>query len=384
MAEEINISTPENGDGAQPDTTAPKKEKRATASRSTSTRSRRTKKDTTDEATAVAVSEDQVTRNADYDRNAFMEEARANTMRRAEYNQQKEQYFAKLTRLRDLKKSRQIVSGRVIGVTPPDKGVCAIVLFEGMQVLIPYRDMFIDYQLEAAPDESAQKIARRQEQLLRKTVSADIDFVISDYFENPNDQTDMSVLGNRREALLRLQKRNYEPQGDKPAVVQEGGIYPGTIIGVGIWGVRICVLGVDTQIWAADMSYRPIENLSALYSNGQVVDVCVREISRNEAGMLTIKGNCKTPELEQYRKNINAVSVGSIMLARISRVDVSRKTGIPRATLFVDDVDVPGYTTSIKTDNMKEPLRPGSQVLFRVDGVAQNQAMVYGSIIRIL
>ena len=385
MADEINIAIADDTEGSPPEDVAPKKEKRASTRRSTSTKTKKAKEKKEEPAEVVpAISEDQVNRNAGYDRNTFMSEARANTQRRAEYNEQKEQHFAKISRLRDLKKSHQIVNGRIIGVTPQEKGVCAIVLFEGMQVLIPYRDMFIDNVLEAAPDETQQSIARRQEQLMRKAVNADIDFVVSDYFENQNDPNDFSVLGNRREALLRLQKRYYEPQGNKPAVVQEGGIYSGTIIGIGIWGVRINVLGVDTQIWAADMSYRPIENLSALYSNGQVVDVFVREIHRDEKGLLTIKGNCKAPELEQYRKNIGAVSVGSLMLARVSRLDISKKNGVPRAMVFLDGVNVPGYTTSIKTDNMREPLRPGSQVLFRVDGIALNQAMVAGSIIRIL
>lgn len=331
----------------------------------------------------------EVTRDESYNRVAFIEKAQAHKTERETYNAEKEMNFAVLSRIRDAMHKKEIVQGVIAGVSEIAGGVSAITFFEGKKVLIPYQDVYMNSKLTVSPNETKESVMRRQKQILQTIVGCEVDYVIMDAVFIDHDPSQDVIRGSRVEALKRLQRRHYDAENMRPGTihVEAGNIYKGKIISLGNWGCRINVYGVDVQLRAADMTYRPIEDLRKLYAPGEDIDVYIREVKKGEDGY-EIVASCKIAELEQYRKNISRATIGDMMIARVSAVntikDEKGNRSIPRASLFIDAIKMPAFASIIKSDGMRRPLRPGDSVLFRIDGISPNQPILTGAITRIL
>lgn len=282
--------------------------------------------------------------------------------------------------------SQEIRSGIISGVVPIGvfKDVCAAISSGNYQVFIPFSDMFCDGPLSADENTTEEMLRTRQKQLLMSSIGARVHYVVLRTFTNSDGQT--FGIGSRRQAMLRDQKRFYEKDDthEHPFIV-EGGIYKADIIGVGNHGIRVCLFGVDSQMWVSAISYRWIDNAKKHFKPGDKIWVKVRKIKARENGVgLDVELSGKDVENRERKLNASRLTLGGIYTAHVTNIKTSAIGRSAVAHLFIDGYNVPASANMISMNGGLRSLRPGALVAFRVHNIDQETGNVKGLITQII
>ena len=161
----------------------------------------------------------------------------------------------------------QILTGVVSSIVPSESGnrSCAVEL-EGMRVLIPYREMtFREWPADELPPRSVHAFMQR-------ILGATVDFIPAGV-----DVRNRAAVGSRKAALLKRQDQYYAS-----GRVQPGILIACRVLAIGNNTMTVEACGVDTEIFARDVSWEWFPDISDRYSTGDLVVARVMSVALNE------------------------------------------------------------------------------------------------------
>ena len=255
---------------------------------------------------------------------------------------------------------QQILTGTVSNEVAGGGSISAYAIdFEGLRVLIPIREMV---QTEWPEDEPPPRSVRIQ---LSRMLGATIDFIPAGV-----DFKGRAAVGSRKAAMLQRQKRYYETGRVKPGI-----LIACRVLGVGNNTMTVEACGVDTEIYARNISWEWFSDIADLYSTGDLVVAKVMDVDFNtESGeytvSLSIKEASKNPDREALSKitpNTNYFGVVTGVKDRVFFVRL--QAGVNAKTKIFRSLDMPSRLHTVS---------------FRVTGVDENNGIALGFITRII
>lgn len=255
---------------------------------------------------------------------------------------------------------RLILTGVVSGLEGLDTmSPLCIVDYEGLRVVIPGRQMF----MEAWPeDETAPKNVRTR---LGRILGATIDFVLAGV-----DIRNRAAVASRKAALLRRQAQFYET-----GRVKEGIRVACRVIGVGSNRIDVEAIGVDTSIPANALSWEWFVDVADLYCSGDLVVARVMGVIKDEETgqfrlRLSVKAAADNPDLANLRKLVPGSNYFGVV------------TGVHDRLIFVRLQA--GVNAKTKLYRTKELPSKFDTVSFQVRSVDEDSGVALGLITRII
>lgn len=256
---------------------------------------------------------------------------------------------------------QQILTGIVSsGIMNIENGVpsCAID-FEGLRILIPVREMVLN---EWPADEPIPRTVRIQ---LGRMLGATIDFIPAAV-----DIKDRAAVGSRKAAMLQRQNRYYATGRVKPGILMAC-----RVLAVGNNTMTVEACGVDTEIYARNVSWEWFSDIADLHSTGDLVVARVMDVSHNEerdtySVSLSIKEASENPDraaLEKIVPNSNYFGVVTGVKDRVFFVRL--QAGVNAKTKLYRSIDMPSRLDTVS---------------FRVTGVDEENGIALGFITRII
>lgn len=229
---------------------------------------------------------------------------------------------------------QQILTGIVSsGIIQTENGlpVCPVD-FEGLRILIPIREMVLTEWPEEDP------IPRSVRIQIGRMLGATIDFIPAAV-----DIRNRAAVGSRKAAMLQRQKRYYATGRVKPGILMAC-----RVLGVGNNTMTVEACGVDTEIYARNVSWEWFSDIADLHSTGDLVVARVMDVSYNEerdvySVTLSIKEASENPDraaLEKITPNSNYFGVVTGVKDRVFfvrlQVGVNAKTKVTFKTNLND------------------------------------------------
>ena len=236
------------------------------------------------------------------------------------------------------KDNRQIIHSRLIGVERVEKNVYMITSFRGMRIVIPYFEYFADdFVLPAAADPENDTEAAKLNRIARTAgyqLNCEIPFIIMGCSrERLEDSSEVvygqlpykyTIVASRRRAL-NAYKNHYFLQKSGP-LVKRGSVVKPRVISVSEGTVRVECLGVDTSIYAFDLSGKEfVDDCRNFVHPGDTLVARVSKLYINEEE--DEKGNIvRTPHLSvsprlfdigATGRNLNEMRVNGLYLGTV-------------------------------------------------------------------
>ena len=256
---------------------------------------------------------------------------------------------------------QQILTGIVSsGIIQTENGlpVCPVD-FEGLRILIPIREMVLTEWPEEDP------IPRSVRIQIGRMLGATIDFIPAAV-----DIRNRAAVGSRKAAMLQRQKRYYATGRVKPGILMAC-----RVLGVGNNTMTVEACGVDTEIYARNVSWEWFSDIADLHSTGDLVVARVMDVSYNEerdvySVNLSIKEASENPDraaLEKITPNSNYFGVVTGVKDRVFFVRL--QVGVNAKTKLYRSIDMPSRLDTVS---------------FRVTGVDEENGIALGFITRII
>ncbi len=235
---------------------------------------------------------------------------------------------------------------------------CAID-FEGLRVIIPYREMTLT---EWPADEGAPSTINA---LMRSMLGATVDFIPAAV-----DINNRAAVGSRKAAMLERQKSYYESK-----LIMPGVRVACNVLAVGGRSILVNACGVDTTIPAHEVSWEWFSDVSELHSSGDVVIARVKNVEKNEeTGLysvnLSVRAAMEHPDKVAFSKLVlNTTHFGVV-------------TGVKNGVYFIRLQS--GVNAKTKVYRCRE--RPGKHdsVAFQIKRLDEDHLVAYGFITRIV
>ncbi len=256
--------------------------------------------------------------------------------------------------------TRKILTGVVSGIEPQENGniFCAID-FEGIRVLIPGNEMFMD----SWPEGTSPPI--RYQIRLNRILGATIDFMLAGV-----DFVNRAAVGSRRAALMQRQARYYATER-----VKVGSRVACRVIGVGNNRITVEAIGVDVEIPASNLSWQWFSDVSDLYATGDLVVAKVMEIGKDEetggySAVLSVKAASENPDLPSLKKLVPGSNYYGVVTGVRDRVIFIRlQTGANAKTMTYRTREIPAKLDTVS---------------FLVRSVDLEAGMAFGLVTRII
>ena len=256
--------------------------------------------------------------------------------------------------------THKILTGVVSGIETLENGniICAVD-YEGVRILVPGREMFMD----TWPEDSLPSI--RYQVRLRRCLGATIDFMLSGI-----DFTHRAAVGSRREALKQRQARYYGTNR-----VKVGSRVACRVIGVGNNRITVEAVGVDSIIPASDLSWEWFADVSDLYAAGDLVVAKVMEIDQDEetgdySVRLSVKAASENPDLPVLKKLVPGSNYFGVVTGVRDRIFFIRlQTGANAKTATYRTKEIPAKLDTVS---------------FLVRSVDLEQGLTFGLITRVI
>lgn len=205
--------------------------------------------------------------------------------------------------LQNAYRSNKILQGNIGGVETTESGSYIVVIYyKEQRIVIPYSEMMIN--LSDTNSKYGSEIMR-QGQIINTMIGAEIEFVLKGL-----DKKSKTVVGSRREAMIKKRTAFYVSKGSVPAKIIEDRIVEARVISVATKSIRVDVFGVECNIPAKELSWEWIGDVSELYSVGDVVLVRVSEIKNvEEIENLKITADVKTTTLNTVAEKLKSCKV---------------------------------------------------------------------------
>lgn len=201
-------------------------------------------------------------------------------------------------------RTRRILTGMLSGIEKTDAGrTIAIVDYKGFRIVIPLREMVLDFPKGLYGIDYDEMILNYQK-ILNKMLGAEVDFVIKGI-----DSNSRSVVASRKDAMLKKQQIYYfGTDSDGQYRICAGRVVQARVVAVSERVIRVEVFGVETNILSRDLSWDWIGDAHDRYAVGDKALVRVLEIDRTEPERIRIKadiksvsGNSKNDNLQKCR-----------------------------------------------------------------------------------
>lgn len=256
---------------------------------------------------------------------------------------------------------QQILTGIVsAGMTYTENGMPIVPIdFEGLCVKIPVREMTL---IEWPEDEPIPRSVRVQ---IGRMLGATIDFIPAGV-----DFKERVAIGSRKAAMLQRQKLYYASGRVKPGILMAC-----RVLTVGNNTMMVEACGVDTEIYARNVSWEWFSDIADLYSTGDLVVARVLDVTYNEqrdtyAVNLSIKDASENPDraaLEKIVPNSNYFGVVTGVKDRVFFVRL--QAGVNAKTKLYRSIDMPSRLDTVS---------------FRVTRVDEENGIALGFITRII
>ena len=197
-----------------------------------------------------------------------------------------------------------MLSGMLSGIERTEAGkTIAIVDYKGFRIVIPLKEMVLDFPADMYGADYNEMILRHQK-ILNKMLGAEVDLMVKGI-----DAKSRTVVASRKDAMLKKQQIYYfGKDGDGQYRIYDGRVVEARVIAVAEQVVRVEVFGVETSILARDLSWDWIGDAHDRYAVGDKALVRVLEIDRTEPERIRIKadiksvsGNSKNDNLQKCR-----------------------------------------------------------------------------------
>ena len=256
---------------------------------------------------------------------------------------------------------QQILTGIVsTDISLTENGMPVVpVDFEGLCVKIPVREMVLSEWPHDAP---IPKDVRIQ---IGRMLGATIDFIPAGV-----DIKNRAAIGSRKAAMLQRQKRYYASGRVKPGILMAC-----RVLAVGNNTMTVEACGVDTEIYARNVSWQWFSDITDLYATGDLVVARVMDVGYNPerevySVSLSIKEASENPDraaLEKIVPNSNYFGVVTGVKDRVFFVRL--QAGVNAKTKLYRSIDMPSRLDTVS---------------FRVTGVDEESGIALGFITRII
>ena len=256
---------------------------------------------------------------------------------------------------------QQILTGIVsTDISLTENGMPVVPIdFEGLCVKIPVREMVLSEWPDDAP---IPKDVRIQ---IGRMLGATIDFIPAGV-----DIKNRAAIGSRKAAMLQRQKRYYASGRVKPDILMAC-----RVLAVGNNTMTVEACGVDTEIYARNVSWQWFSDITDLYATGDLVVARVMDVGYNPerevySVSLSIKEASENPDraaLEKIVPNSNYFGVVTGVKDRVFFVRL--QAGINAKTKLYRSIDMPSRLDTVS---------------FRVTGVDEESGIALGFITRII
>ena len=256
---------------------------------------------------------------------------------------------------------QQILTGIVsTDISLTENGMPVVPIdFEGLCVKIPVREMVLSEWPDDAP---IPKDVRIQ---IGRMLGATIDFIPAGV-----DIKNRAAIGSRKAAMLQRQKRYYASGRVKPGILMAC-----RVLAVGNTTMTVEACGVDTDIYARNVSWQWFSDITDLYATGDLVVARVMDVGYNPerevySVSLSIKEASENPDraaLEKIVPNSNYFGVVTGVKDRVFFVRL--QAGVNAKTKLYRSIDMPSRLDTVS---------------FRVTGVDEESGIALGFITRII
>lgn len=256
---------------------------------------------------------------------------------------------------------QQILTGIVsTDISLTENGMPVVPIdFEGLCVKIPVREMVL---IEWPDDAPIPKDVRIQ---IGRMLGATIDFIPAGV-----DIKNRAAIGSRKAAMLQRQKRYYASGRVKPGILMAC-----RVLAVGNNTMTVEACGVDTEIYARNVSWQWFSDITDLYATGDLVVARVMDVGYNPereiySVSLSIKEASENPDraaLEKIVPNSNYFGVVTGVKDRVFFVRL--QAGVNAKTKLYRSIDMPSRLDTVS---------------FRVTGVDEESGIALGFITRII
>lgn len=218
--------------------------------------------------------------------------------------------------IRNAYRTRRILTGKLGGIEQTDNHkTIAIVDYKGFRIVIPLKEMMIQFPRTASEQEYSEMMLR-QNKILNNMLGADIDFIVRGI-----DSKTYSVVASRREAMLRKRQVFYLDTDLSGAYrIYEGRIVQARVIAVAEKVVRVEVFGVETSIMARDLAWDWIGDAHERFSVGDEILVRVQKIRRDSPEELSIRVDIKSISQNTSQDNLQKCRIQSKYVGKVTDV----------------------------------------------------------------
>lgn len=266
-------------------------------------------------------------------------------------------------------RTRRILTGQLGGLEQTDNGkTLAIVEYKGFRIVIPLKEMVLDFPNHLNGKEYSDMIVR-QHKLLSRMLGAEIDFVVRGI-----DSKTRSVVASRREAMLKKRQTFYLDTNEAGEYrIYEGRIVQARVIAAAEKAIRIEAFGVECSIMARDLAWEWIGDARERFSVGDQILVRIRSVNREDLEHIAITADVRSVSGNR-QNNLNLCRVQSKYAGRVT--DVHKGVVYVRLTNGVNAVAHSCYDRRM----------PGKKddVSFVVTGMDEERGIALGIITRII
>lgn len=264
--------------------------------------------------------------------------------------------------------TRKILYGTLGGVEQTDSGqTLGIIDYKGFRVVIPLKEMML---LPDRRDMSPRQFLLFQAKILGSMLGCEVDFMVKGV-----DRESKSVVGSRKEAMLRKRQTFYmdETVEGRPHIY-ENRIVQARVIGVSEKAIRVEVFGVECPIVASRISWEWIGDVRDKYHIGDQVLVRVTEIQKDDVENISITADMKSISQNNSRDNLRKCRIQSKYAGKVTDIHkgivyVRLSNGVNAIAHTCLDFRMPG-----KKDD----------VSFAVTGLNEERGVALGIITRII
>ena len=267
-------------------------------------------------------------------------------------------------------RTRRILTGRLDGVEKTESGLTlAVVNYRGFRVAIPVKEMML-YTGKTPSGREFMELMDQLNRILNARLGSEIDFIVKGY-----DNETRSVVGSRREAMLRKRQTFYldtDEMGEH--LIYEGRVVQARVVAVAEKVIRVEVFGVETSIVARGLSWEWIGNARDHFSVGDRILVRVLKINRTDVEHLTIRVDARSVSATNSHDNLKKCMPQCRYAGRVT--DVRNGVVFIRLNNGVNAIAHSCY----------DPRYPGKKddVSFAVTRIDEEQGVAIGIITRII
>lgn len=267
-------------------------------------------------------------------------------------------------------RTRRILTGMLGGIEQLDNGkTIAIVEYNGFRVVIPMKEMVMNFPNQTSGDEYREQIVRHHK-LLSNMLGAEIDFVIKGI-----DSKTRSIVASRKEAMLKKRQTfNMDTDASGTYRIYDGRIVQARIIAVAEKAIRVEAFGVECSIMARDLSWDWIGDAHDRFSVGDQILVRVLSVKRESLENISIKADIKSVSDNTNHDNLSKCRIQSKYAGKVT--DVHKGVVYVRLTNGVNAVAHSCYDRRM----------PGKKddVSFAVTKIDEERGVAVGIITRII